>query len=74
MQHTVEDLIRKINVMVDKAIQIRTERLRYITRGGEEYNEDLCKHLLSQVQQLALEITNDRDGDEIKTEELNSKL
>ena len=40
MQHTVEDLIRKINVMVDKAIQIRTERIRYDTKGGEKYNED----------------------------------
>jgi hypothetical protein len=70
MQHTIEDLIRKVNVMVDKSIQIRTERLRYDTKGGEEYNEDLCKHLLSQVQQLALEIANDRDGDEIKTEGL----
>jgi hypothetical protein len=74
MQHTVEDLIRKINVMVDKAIQIRTERLRYDTRGGDPYDEDLCKHLLSQVQQLAAEIANDREGDEIKTEELKSKM
>jgi hypothetical protein len=70
MQHTVEALIRKINVMVDKAIQIRTERLRYDTKGGEPYDAALCKHLLSQVQQLALEIANDREGDEIKTEEL----
>jgi hypothetical protein len=70
MQHTVEDLIRKINVMVDKAIQIRTERIRYDTKGGDLYDKDLCKHLLSQVQQLALEIANDREGDEIKTEEL----
>jgi hypothetical protein len=70
MQHTVEDLIRKINVMVDKAIQIRTERIRYDTKGGDPYDKDLCKHLLSQVQQLALEIANDREGDEIKTEEL----
>jgi hypothetical protein len=74
MQHTIEDLIRKINVMIDKSIQIRTERLRYDTRGGEEYNADLCKHLLSQVQQLALEIANDREGDEIKTEMLKDQL
>lgn len=70
MQHTVEALIRKINVMVDKAIQIRTERIRYDTKGGDSYDKDLCNHLLSQVQQLAAEIANDRDGDEIKTEEL----
>jgi hypothetical protein len=56
--------------MVDKAIQIRTERIRYDTKGGDPYDKDLCKHLLSQVQQLALEIANDREGDEIKTEEL----
>lgn len=66
MLHTVEDLIRKINVMIDKAVQLRAARLKHF-----EYDEDLCKHLLSQVQQLAVEIAGDREGDEIKTEELN---
>lgn len=66
MLHTVEDLIRKINVMIDKAVQLRAARLKH-----PEYDKDLCKHLLSQVQQLAAEIAGDRKGDEIKTEELN---
>lgn len=65
MLHTVEDLIRKINVMIDKAVQLRAARLKH-----SEYDEDLCKHLLSQVQQLASEIASDREGNEIKTEKL----
>lgn len=67
MQHTVEDLIRKINVMVDISIKLRIERIKHTT-----YDKELCTHLLDQIQQLAAEIAADRSGDEIKTEALNN--
>lgn len=68
MIHTVEDLIRKINVMHDKAVLLHRERNKYSEISGEEYDKIQCKHLLDQIQQMALAIAMDREGDEIKTE------
>jgi hypothetical protein len=68
MIHTIEDLILKINVMKDKAVLLHRERNRYSDISSEEYDKIHCNHLLDQIQQMALEIAMDREGNEIKTE------
>lgn len=67
MQHTIEDLIEKINAMHDKAIELHRERNKYSEISGKEYDKVWCQHLLDQIQSMALEIYSDRQGDEIKT-------
>lgn len=67
MQHSVEELIEKINAMKDMAVLLHRERNRYSKISGQEYNKEHCKHLLDKIQQMAADIANDRSGDEIKT-------
>ena len=68
MRHTVEDLIKKINVMKDLAIMLHRERNRYSDISDKTYDKEHCQHILDNIQQLALEIAKDREGDDIKTE------
>ena len=68
MLHTVEELIKKINVMKDTAVLLHRERNRYSNITGQEYDKEHCKHLLDSIQQMALEIAKDKQGDEIRTE------
>jgi len=68
MQHTIEDLIQKINVMKDKAVELHRLRNQYSKLSDKKYDKIACYHLLDQIQQLALEIAYDREGDEIKTD------
>jgi len=68
MQHSIEELIRRINAMHDLAVQAHRVRNEVSDISGEEYNKQQCKHLIDQVQQLALSIANDKQGTEIKTE------
>lgn len=68
MQHSIEELIRRINAMHDLAVQAHRVRNEVSDISGEGYNKQQCKHLIDQVQQLALSIANDKQGTEIKTE------
>jgi hypothetical protein len=68
MQHTIEDLIRRLEVMKDKAIQIHRLRNEFAEISHKEYDKTTCKHLLDQIQQMALSIAHDTEGDEIITE------
>ena len=68
MQHSIEDLIRRLDVMKDKAIQIHRIRNEFAEISYKSYDKDACKHLLDQIQQMALTIAHDREGDEIITE------
>ena len=68
MQHTVEQLIEKINVMKDKALELHRLRNRYSEMSGKTYDKIACNHVLDQIQQLALEIAYDKQGDDIKTD------
>ena len=68
MQHTIEQLIDKINVMHDKAIELHRLRNQYSELSDKKYDKTMCKFILDQIQQMALEIAYDREGDEIKTE------
>tara|TARA_B100001287_G_C22660048_1_gene519848 strand:+ start:1612 stop:1836 length:225 start_codon:yes stop_codon:yes gene_type:complete len=68
MQHTIEQLIDKINVMHDKAIELHRLRNQYSELSDKKYDKTMCTFILDQIQQMALEIAYDREGDEIKTE------
>jgi hypothetical protein len=68
MQHSIEDLIKKINVMHDRAILLHRERNKYSDLSESSYDKKACQHILDQIQQMALEIAMDREGDEILTD------
>ena len=68
MQHTIEDLIRRINVMHDKAVQVHRIRNEFADISYKEYDHATCKALIEDIQALALGIAHDKQGDEIKTE------
>ena len=68
MQHSVEDLIRRINVMKDKAIQLHRLRNQFRNLTDEKYDHSACTALIEDIQGLALSIARDKDGCEIKTE------
>ena len=68
MQHTVEDLIRRINVMHDKAVLVHRLRNEFSELSYKEYDKVSCKQLIEDIQALALGIANDKEGDEIISE------
>lgn len=68
MQHTIEELIRRLEVMKDKAIQIHRLRNEFSEISNKEYDKATCNHLLEQIQQMALAVAKDTEGDEIITE------
>ena len=68
MQHSLEDLIRRINSMHDLAVQAHRVRNEFSNISGQEYDKQKCRHLIEQVQALALGIANDKQGNEIHTE------
>lgn len=68
MLHTIEELIERINVMKDKAIQLHRLRNEFSEISGKEYDKVHCQALLDDIQSMAHLIANDREGNEIKTE------
>tara|TARA_Y100000389_G_scaffold181703_1_gene197612 strand:- start:290 stop:514 length:225 start_codon:yes stop_codon:yes gene_type:complete len=74
MLHTVEDLIRRIEVMKDKAILIHRLRNEFAEISNKDYDHETCKRLIDDIQTLALSIAVDKQGDEIKTEMEYKKL
>ena len=68
MQHTLEDLIRRINSMHDLAVQAHRVRNEFAEISYKEYDHATCKNLVEQIQSMALGIAMDKEGDEIKTE------
>lgn len=68
MQHTIEDLIRRLEVMKDKAIMIHRLRNEFAEISYKQYDKDRCKELLADIQSMARLIAADTEGDEIKTE------
>ena len=69
MHHTVEDLIRRINVMHEKAILLHRTRNQYSKLTDKGYDLLACKELVNDIQALALSIAHDRgDPNVIKTE------
>ena len=68
MLHTIEELIERLNVMKDKAIELHRVRNQYSELSGKEYDKARAQELLDDIQSMAYLIANDREGTEIKTE------
>lgn len=68
MQHTIEDLIRRIEVMKDKAVMVHRLRNQFSDLAEQTYDHDTCQVLIDDIQSLALGIAYDKEGTEIKTE------
>jgi hypothetical protein len=68
MLHTIEELIQRLDVMKDKAIELHRIRNQYSELSGKTYDKTVANALLNDIQSMAMLIANDREGDEIKTE------
>ena len=68
MLHTVEELIRRLDLMKDKAIELHRVRNQYSEISGKQYNKKYAQHLLDDIQGMAKLIAEDKQGTEIKTE------
>ena len=68
MLHTIEELIERLNVMKDKAVELHRVRNQYSELSGKEYDKAYAKALLDDIQTMAKMIAEDREGDEIRTE------
>lgn len=68
MLHTIEELIQRLDVMKDKAIELHRIRNQYSQLSGKTYDKTIANALLDDIQSMAMLIANDREGDEIKTE------
>ena len=68
MQHSIEELIRRINVMHDKAIELHRLRNQYSDLVEETYDKTMCNNILADIRSMAYLIAMDREGDEIITE------
>ena len=68
MQHSIEELIRRINTMHDLAVQAHRIRNEFAEISYKEYDKATCQHLIDQIQSLALGIAHDKQGTDIKTE------
>ena len=68
MLHTIEELIQRLDVMKNKAIELHRIRNQYSELSGKTYDKTVANALLDDIQSMAMLIANDREGDEIKTE------
>ena len=68
MLHTIEELIHRINLMKDKAVELHRLRNQYAKISGKEYDKIACTALLDDIQSIARLIAEDREGKEIKTD------
>ncbi len=68
MIHTIEDVIRRLDVMKDKAIELHRIRNQYSKLSGKTYDKVIANSLLEDIQAMAAGIANDTQGDEIRTE------
>ena len=68
MRHSIEDLIKRINVMQEKASLLHRVRNEFAEISYKEYDKVVCQILIDDIQAMALGIANDKEGDEIITE------
>lgn len=68
MQHSIEDLIRRINAMHEKAILLHRVRNEFAEISYKEYDKQACQNLIDDIQALALGIANDKEGIDVITE------
>ena len=67
MLHTIEELLQRINLMHDKAIELHRLRNQYAEISGKQYDKVQCRAILDDIQSIARLIAEDREGNEIKT-------
>ena len=67
MLHTVEELIERLSLMKDKAIELHRIRNQYSELSGKQYDKILAQAILDDIQAMAKLIAEDRQGTEIKT-------
>jgi hypothetical protein len=64
MNHTIEQLIERINVMHDKAIQMHRMR-----NASPDFDKSGCQHILEDIQAMAYMIARDKSPNkEIQSE------
>jgi len=68
MRHSIEDLIKRIEVMKEKAILLHRVSNEFSEISYKEYDKVVCQNLIDDIQAMALGIANDKEGDEIITE------
>jgi hypothetical protein len=68
MQHSIEDLIQRINAMHDKAVLLHRVRNEFAEISYKQYDKAACQALIDDIQAMALSIANDKEGDDIITE------
>ena len=61
MRHTVEDLVRRITVMRDKAVQLSNLSNEFIY-SDKDYDRITCENILADIQTMALGIANDKEN------------
>ena len=67
MLHTVEELIERLSLMKDKAIELHRIRNQFSELSGKKYDKVLAQAILDDIQAMAKLIAEDRQGTEIKT-------
>jgi hypothetical protein len=67
MLHTVEELIERLSLMKDKAIELHRIRNQFSELSGKKYDKVLAQAILDDIQSMAKLIAEDRQGTEIKT-------
>ena len=53
MLHTIEELIERINLMKDKAIELHLLCNKFSKISGKEYDKIACKALLDDIPSIA---------------------
>jgi len=68
MQHSIEDLLRRLEVMKDKAILLHRVRNEFSEISYKDYDKVACQNIIDDIQAMALSIANDKEGIDIITE------
>ena len=68
MNHSIDQLIQRIDAMRDLAVKANRVRNQYSGQSRKDYDHEACKHLLEQIQDLARGIVNDKVGDTVPVE------
>ncbi len=68
MQHSIEDLLRRLEVMKDKAILLHRVRNEFSEISYKNYDKAACQNIIDDIQAMALSIANDKEGTDIITE------
>ena len=63
MNHSVEQLIERINVMHDKAMHLHRKR-----NERPDFDKTICENILADIRGMALLIAKDDQNNEIKSE------